>query len=81
MVDGDQKDEKIIAVAKKDPYLNMYNDISEVPSHIACEIKHFFEVYKQLEYKQTVVDNILGRDEAEEIIQKAMNNYKEKISN
>ncbi len=80
MVDGDQKDEKIIAVANKDPFLNVYKDIGELPSHISSEIKHFFEVYKQLENKQTVVEEILGREEAEKIISKCIENYKAKFN-
>ena len=79
MIDSEQNDEKIIAVAKKDPFLNMYNDISELPSHISSEIMHFFEVYKQLEEKQTVVEKVLGRKEAEEIIKKAIDNYNTKF--
>jgi len=79
MIDSEQKDEKIIAVAKKDPFLNTYNDVTELPNHIACEIKHFFEVYKQLEERETVVEEILGRKEAEEIIEKCKRNYKEKF--
>lgn len=76
MIDAEQRDEKIIAVAKKDPYLNIYKDVTELPNHIACEIKHFFEVYKQLEYRDTVVEEILGREEAEKIIRKSIENYK-----
>jgi inorganic pyrophosphatase len=79
MIDSEQNDEKIIAVAKKDPFLNMYNDIAELPSHISSEIMHFFEVYKQLEEKQTVVEKVLGRKEAEEIIRKAIENYNAKF--
>lgn len=79
MIDSKQNDEKIIAVAKKDPFLNIYNDISELPSHISSEIMHFFEVYKQLEDKQTIVDEILGRKEAEKIIESAIENYNKKF--
>ena len=81
MIDSDQKDEKIIAVAKKDPFLNMYKDVSELPNHISCEIKHCFEGYKQLEYRETVGQNILGRQEAEKIIKKAKENYEKKFGN
>ena len=80
MTDTKQRDEKIIAVAEKDPYLNNYKDITELPNHISAEIKHFFEVYKQLEQRKTVVEEVLGRKEAEEIIQKSIENYKEKIA-
>ena len=79
MIDGDEYDEKIIAISKQDPFLNEYKDITEVPSHISAEIMHFFEVYKQLEGKQTSVDKMLGRDEAEAIVEKCINNYKEKF--
>ena len=79
MIDSEENDEKIIAVAKKDPFLNVYKDIGEVPSHISSEIMHFFEVYKQLENKQTVVEEVLGAEDAKKIIEKAINNYKEKF--
>ncbi|MCL2341949.1 MAG: inorganic diphosphatase [Firmicutes bacterium] len=80
MADQEQTDEKIIAVVDKDPFMNTYNDISELPNHISSEIIHFFEVYKQLEGKKTKVDKVLGREKAEEIIQKSINNYKEKFT-
>jgi inorganic pyrophosphatase len=79
MTDNNEQDEKIIAICKQDPFLNCYQDISELPAQKSLEIKHFFEVYKQLEGKQTAVDKILGRKEAEEIIQKCMDNYDKKF--
>lgn len=81
MIDGDELDEKIIAIAKQDPFLNEYKDITEVPNHIALEIKHFFEVYKQLEGKTTTVDQIMGREEAERIIEESIENYKKQFPN
>ena len=79
MIDGDEHDEKIIAVAKNDPFLNCYNDVSGLPNHISDEIMHFFEVYKQLEGKHTAIKEIKGRAEAEEIIQECINNYAKKF--
>ena len=75
MTDDNEQDEKIIAICKKDPFLNCYKDISELPQNLLSEIKHFFEVYTQLEGKQTTVDKMLGRDEAEKIIQKSIEDY------
>lgn len=80
MIDGEEYDEKIIAISKQDPFLNEYKDIDEVPSHISAEIMHFFEVYKQLEGKQTTIDKIMGREEAERIIQECIDNYNKKFS-
>ena len=45
---------------------------------VASEIKHFFRVYKSLEGKETVVSDVLGRDEAVKIIIKCQNAYIEK---
>ena len=79
MIDGGEEDEKIIAIPVNDPYLNNYKNITELPTQLLDEIMHFFEVYKQLEKKQTSVDKMLGRDEAEAIVEKCINNYKEKF--
>ena len=79
MVDNGEEDEKIICIPVNDPYLNIFKDLSELPTQTLDEIMHFFEVYKQLEGKQTTVDKMLGRAEAENIIEKCINNYKEKF--
>ena len=79
MTDNGLKDEKIIAVAKNDPFYNCYKDISEVPSHIMDEIKHFFTVYKTLENKATSVDVFKNREEAIKIIETCLENYRHQI--
>lgn len=76
MTDSNERDEKIIAIAKNDPFMNCYKDISQIPEHVIAEIMHFFEVYKQLEGKKTTVDQMLGREEAEKIIENCIENYK-----
>ena len=75
MIDNGQNDEKIIAIPYGDPAYNSYKDISELPTHIFEEIKHFFSVYKMLEYKETIVNDVLGSKEARGIIKKAKENY------
>ncbi len=75
MLDGGRNDEKIIAIPFGDPTYNKYKDISELPAHIFDEMKHFFEVYKNLERKDTAVDEVRGRDDAVRIISDAMQNY------
>ena len=79
MVDQDEKDEKIIAVAENDPYFNVYKDISELPSHVVDEISHFFTVYKELEGKKTVVKESFGREEAIKVIAKCIERYNNKF--
>lgn len=81
MIDDNEIDEKIIAVPLKDPFLGCYKDIGELPNNISAEMIHFFEVYKQLEKRKTVVEKMLGRKNAEEIIEKCIRNYKDKFEN
>ncbi len=76
MIDNDDVDEKIIAVPYNDPRMNEYNDVSELPKHQFEEIQHFFSVYKHLEGKETVVQEVQGRDEAVKIIKECIENYK-----
>ena len=80
MTDNGLNDEKIIAVAKNDPFYNNYKDISEVPPHIMDEIKHFFAVYKTLEGKPTSVDVVKDHIEAEKIIEESLKRYQNQIA-
>ncbi len=75
MKDGGKLDEKIISIPFNDPNYNGYKDISELPKHVFDEMKHFFKVYKNLEDKETVVDEVQNRDKAIEIIEKSIGNY------
>ncbi len=75
MIDENEVDAKIVAIPVNDPFLNSYKDITELPQHQFHEIKHFFEVYKFLENKETRVDNIVGRNEACEEIHKCIEAY------
>ncbi len=75
MIDNGMGDEKIIAIPYDDPTYNNYSDISELPSHIFQEIKHFFNVYKDLEDKETQVDEFGDSHEAIRTIEECIGNY------
>lgn len=79
MIDGGKVDEKIIAIPFSDPTYSAYKELNELPEHISREISHFFEVYKMLENKDTSVNEVLGREEAEKVIESCIAAYKEKI--
>lgn len=78
MLDGGKLDEKIIAVPFDDPTYNEYNELSELPKHVADEMGHFFTVYKNLENKDTVVNDTMDSAAAKDIINKCRENYIEK---
>ena len=80
MLDNGSSDEKIIAIPFSDPTYNEYKDISELPKHIFDEMRHFFSVYKQLENKQTAVDEVADRRAAIKIIETCIRNYELKYN-
>lgn len=80
MIDGSQIDEKIIAIASGDPSYSCYKDISELPSHMFEEMKHFFKVYKELEGQSTYIMDVLGAEDAKKIIADSIKSYKEKFN-
>lgn len=75
MIDNGRNDEKIIAIPVTDPTYKSFKDISELPSHLFEEMRHFFSVYKALEHKETAVDEVKGHKEAMKIISEAIEGY------
>ncbi len=76
MLDNGRSDEKIIAIPFSDPTYNGNRSIFNLPRHIQDEMSHFFTVYKQLEKKETAVDEVQGEAEAVEIIEQAIEAYR-----
>lgn len=79
MIDSGDKDDKIIAVATKDPSVNHIESIEELPKHFFNELRNFFEQYKVLEQKQVQIDNFQNKNEAFVIINDAIELYKKKF--
>lgn len=80
MVDNNEQDDKIIAVAKNDKSVNHISELEDLPQHTMDQIKRFFEDYKKLENKVVKVEKFLGRLEAYKIIEEAIQLYKDKKS-
>ncbi|MBR6874453.1 MAG: inorganic diphosphatase [Ruminococcus sp.] len=79
MLDNGANDEKIICIPVNDPNYNVYTDIANLPKHVFDEMSHFFTVYKQLEDKDTVIDDVRDAAAAKEIVQNCIDNYVEKF--
>jgi inorganic pyrophosphatase len=71
-------DDKIIAVSVGDPSFAEYTDWMQLPSHLFREMRRFFEDYKALEHKQTIVDDVLGPAAALAILRDARTLYRER---
>lgn len=77
MVDNNEADDKIIAVAINDPEYNVYQDIAQLPPFKLLMINQFFNDYKTLERKEVKTFKPLGHTKAIEIIHQATENYKD----
>ena len=77
MIDSGEMDDKVIAVATKDPSVNHIKDINELPPHFFAVLKNYFEQYKVLENKKVEIDDFQDKETAYKIIQEATRFYKE----
>ena len=75
MIDNGAVDEKIIAIAISDPIYSSYKDMTDIPDHMFNEMRHFFQVYKMLEGKDTFVSQVEGKDVAINIIKNSLTSY------
>jgi inorganic pyrophosphatase len=79
MIDNGEKDDKIIAVATKDPSVNHIKDVSELPTHFTNVLKNYFENYKVLENKIVEIDEFQNKETAYKVIEDAIKLYKLKF--
>jgi inorganic pyrophosphatase len=79
MVDGGEKDEKIIAVPIEDPRFDHVKEMKDINPHTLKEIEHFFLTYKQLQNKTVEINGTEGREEAEAAFLEGVKLYKDKF--
>ena len=80
MIDSGEKDDKIIAVATKDPSVNHISSLEEMPRHFVNELRNYFEQYKVLENKEVQIEDFQNKEMAYQIIEEAIAYYKEKFA-
>jgi inorganic pyrophosphatase len=78
MRDEEGSDEKVLCVPSSDPRWNHVTDIADLPEYELREIAHFFDIYKDLEPgKRTESKGWSGREDAERIVETALQRYKD----
>lgn len=84
MIDGNEADDKIIAILKDDATYGEINSIEELPQIVVDRLKHYFLTYKDIpgvEAANTDITHIYGQKEAQEVIIAAMNDYMDWLDN
>lgn len=83
MLDGDEADDKIIAVLHNDATYGDYNDISELPDVVVDRLKHYFLTYKDMpqsergiQPRKVEIVATYGREQAHEVIRCSLEDYK-----
>ncbi|MDY6801797.1 MAG: inorganic pyrophosphatase [Bacteroidota bacterium] len=82
MIDGEEADDKIIAVLNNDAVYGDYKDITDCPDLILDRLKHYFLTYKDLPGNKanTEITHTYGIDEAHEVIKQSMDDYHERFN-
>ncbi|MGA9525633.1 MAG: inorganic pyrophosphatase [Myxococcaceae bacterium] len=84
MIDGDEADDKIVAVLVDDNAYGNIQDISEAPSGIVDRLKHYFLTYKEMpsaEKRKVEITEVYGREEALEVIRRSQKDYRAHYGN
>ncbi len=81
MLDGNETDDKILAVLSNDAMYSQFNNISELPESVVIRLKHYFLTYKDLpgNPKDVEITDIFSKEEAHEIIRRSMEDYHDKF--
>ena len=78
MIDGDEADDKIIAVMKGDVVYQDWQEIEQVPLALIERLKHYFLTYKDIPgstHRKCEISEVYGREEAYEVIRRSQEDY------
>lgn len=83
MIDGNEADDKIVAVLDNDAVYGNYSDISDCAPLVVDRLKHYFLTYKDLPGRESKVEitHVFGIEEAHEVIRRSMDDYHHKFDN
>jgi inorganic pyrophosphatase len=81
MIDGNESDDKLVAVLNNDAVYSVYKDITDCPPMVIDRLKHYFLTYKDLpgNPRDVEITHVFGKEEAHEIISRSMQDYKQKF--
>jgi inorganic pyrophosphatase len=78
MIDGNEADDKIVAVLKGDTFQEQWQDIKDCPVRFVERLMHYFLTYKDApgsDKKNCEITHVYGREEAHEVIRRSRQDY------
>ncbi|MEX0931023.1 MAG: inorganic diphosphatase [Candidatus Paceibacterota bacterium] len=75
MIDGGERDDKIVAVPIEDPRFDTMHDLQDLNPHFQKEMSHFFETYKKVQEKEVSVGAWHGAEAAKIAFEKSREMY------
>ncbi len=82
MIDGEQADDKIIAVLEADLAYGHIEDITDCPNALVDRLKHYFLSYKQLPGdapRRVEIASVYDRAEARDVITRSLSDYQKQF--
>src|SRR5689334_3638320 len=81
MIDGNQADDKLIAVLVSDTAYGHLHDVSELPAGVLDRFRHYFLTYKQMPGAKRPVEipEVYDREEAQEMVRRSQADYAEQF--
>jgi len=79
MLDGNEADDKLIAVLQGDGVYGALEDVSECPGALVDRLRHYFLTYKQAPEPATrivEITHVYGREEAHQLIRRSHADYR-----
>jgi inorganic pyrophosphatase len=79
MIDGNEADDKIIAVLESDVTYGHFRDIADAPAGLIDRLQHYFLSYKQLPQeapRRIEITEVYNREEASEVIRRSVDDYR-----
>jgi len=82
MIDGDEADDKIIAVMRDDAVYGSWRSISDCPVTLVERLRHYFLTYKDIPdtaERRVEVTHVYDQQDAHEVIRRSLRDYREEF--
>jgi inorganic pyrophosphatase len=83
MIDGNESDDKLVAVLNNDAMYQDYKDMTDLPELVVDRMKHYFLTYKDLpgNPRDVEITDVFGKEDAYEVITRSIEDYQKRFEN